>query len=141
MSTKCQKEKKLAEFSNKTKTQKHSYCKMCHSEYRKTHYKNNRTKYIQKAARLNKIQHDKARDFVISFKNKPCIDCNNSYPHYVMDFDHIDDNKTANVSWLVKHRSWDLDFIENEIGKCELVCSNCHRERTWKRQNIGRAMV
>jgi hypothetical protein len=27
--------------------------------------------------------------------------------------------------------------IENEVAKCEIVCANCHRERTWQRKHVG----
>lgn len=63
--------------------------------------------------------------------SKPCADCNYSYPHYVMDFDHINEDKVMAVSKMIKHSSWDQ--VVQEIEKCELVCSNCHRERTWQR--------
>ena len=28
----------------------------------------------------------------------------------------------------------------NEFSKCDLVCANCHRERTWKRKNGGQCI-
>jgi hypothetical protein len=58
----------------------------------------------------------------------PCADCKQTYPHYVMDFDHIRGKKAHNVSSLMRtptQRIWD------EIAKCELVCANCHRVRTY----------
>lgn len=59
----------------------------------------------------------------------PCADCERSYPWYVMDFDHITGKKIANVAKLVSNGySWEV--VKIEIDKCEVVCSNCHRERT-----------
>lgn len=62
-----------------------------------------------------------------SLKNKPCMDCGNSYPPECMDFDHTSDNKEFNVS---KRRRASKRKILEEIAKCELVCANCHRIRT-----------
>jgi hypothetical protein len=64
-------------------------------------------------------------------KSNPCTDCGESYPYYVMQFDHIGDDKSADVSRLLRTRGWPA--IEEEIAKCELVCANCHAIRTWKR--------
>lgn len=62
----------------------------------------------------------------------PCVDCDEFYPYYVMQYDHIGSDKTAGVSDLVR-RLTDWKIIEKEIAKCELVCANCHAIRTWTR--------
>lgn len=50
-----------------------------------------------------------------------------------MDFDHLDPStKTASISKLSKWRGNKEKLLE-EIAKCELVCSNCHRQRTHDR--------
>ena len=67
-----------------------------------------------------------------SVKNKPCQDCNQRFPHYVMDFDHVRGLKKYNVASLASStKSWET--VQAEIDKCDLVCSNCHRIRTWAR--------
>jgi len=62
----------------------------------------------------------------------PCIDCGINYPYYVMDFDHVRGQKHANVMELVSTLS--KKKIDEEIAKCEIVCSNCHRIRTHVRR-------
>ena len=62
----------------------------------------------------------------------PCVDCGINYPHYVMDFDHVRGQKHANVMELVSTLS--KKRIDEEIAKCEIVCSNCHRIRTHMRK-------
>ena len=62
----------------------------------------------------------------------PCVDCRISYPYYVMDFDHVRGQKHANVMELVSTLS--KKKIDEEIAKCEIVCSNCHRIRTHMRK-------
>ena len=59
------------------------------------------------------------------------MDCETSYPAVCMDFDHRDPSKKiCSVSEAAK-KSYDL--MINEISKCDVVCSNCHRIRTAKR--------
>jgi hypothetical protein len=60
--------------------------------------------------------------------NTPCADCKRKYPHYVMDFDHIRGKKAHNISTLMRKPT---QQVWREIAKCELVCSNCHRVRTY----------
>ena len=59
------------------------------------------------------------------------MDCGQSFPYYVMDFDHVRGTKIRNLSagWQSASRS----ALEGELAKCEVVCSNCHRIRTFKR--------
>lgn len=75
------------------------------------------------------------RERVQSIKEaSPCTDCGKLYPYYVMQFDHIGDDKHAEISSLV-HNRFGWETIENEIAKCELVCANCHAERTHSRHS------
>lgn len=67
-------------------------------------------------------------------KSKPCADCGLEYPYYVMDLDHVRGSKSFTISTLVTRSSVTLQRLEAEIAKCEVVCSNCHRIRTYARQ-------
>lgn len=64
-------------------------------------------------------------------KDEPCMDCGVKYPPWVMQFDHLRD-KVNSVSKmkLLRHET-----IVAEIEKCDLVCANCHADRSYKRQN------
>jgi hypothetical protein len=71
--------------------------------------------------------------FIAEFKvGKACLDCKNVYPPFVMDFDHCRGEKVANISSLVMNAK-SLNKILAEIQKCDLVCANCHRMRTFTR--------
>ena len=60
------------------------------------------------------------------------MDCKQNYMPFVMDFDHVRGVKEHDVSELVR-RCASIDRVKREIEKCDLVCSNCHRIRTWQR--------
>lgn len=65
----------------------------------------------------------------------PCTDCGHKYPHYVMEFDHVRGVKKASVASLTAQR---FTLVYRELDKCEIVCANCHRIRTFQRQqNLG----
>jgi hypothetical protein len=51
----------------------------------------------------------------------------------MMDFDHVRGTKQANVAELINTLS--KKRLDEEIAKCEIVCSNCHRARTYLRKN------
>lgn len=57
------------------------------------------------------------------------MDCGKRYPSYVMDFDHRE-SKIRDVSRMVSLGLGEATVLA-EIAKCDVVCSNCHRERTF----------
>ena len=72
------------------------------------------------------------RDFLLDLRDRPCRDCGLRFPAYVMQFDHRDPSEKAfNVA-----QSWcrATEAILKEAAKCDIVCSNCHRDRTFRRR-------
>lgn len=53
-----------------------------------------------------------------------------------MDFDHVRGEKSYDVSKMVQ-LAFGLETIKFEIGKCDLVCANCHRVRTELRRRVA----
>ena len=75
------------------------------------------------------------REFLNGLKHmKPCVDCGVAYPYYVMEWDHrpgvVKRKHVAHLSTYSK------EVILLEISKCDLVCSNCHKERTQQRRIV-----
>lgn len=62
-----------------------------------------------------------------------CTDCGGSFHPAAMDYDHVWGKKVASVAVLCKEAAA-IARIADEIRKCELVCSNCHRVRTYNRK-------
>ena len=97
-------------------------------------YEANRDSEIAKALVRNKANKAATRAYLQELKeNTPCADCGINYPYYVMDFDHISDDKFKNINTMMRE-NYSLTEIQKEIDKCELVCANCHRIRTHQRR-------
>jgi L-lysine 2,3-aminomutase len=69
-------------------------------------------------------------------ENATCADCKGHFPPYVLEFDHLDgDTKFGTVSMLAGR--YGRKVVLAEIAKCEIVCANCHRIRTYMRRKGG----
>jgi hypothetical protein len=96
-------------------------------EARRKHYHNNKEQYLER----NKAKKLEMKKFVADLKNVPCMDCGIKYNPWVMEFDHRDPNeKVENIGRAISRGSWTK--LKEEVAKCDVVCSNCHRERSAK---------
>ena len=96
-------------------------------EYAKLHYLRNKKKYLDS----NNRRRNELAEYVRALKSgSPCVDCGVKYPYYVMDFDHLE-NKEGLIKKFVQNNN--RTGLKKEILKCEIVCSNCHRVRTFNR--------
>lgn len=87
----------------------------------------------EKYAAQRKRQYDIKLKLVRDFKEESgCVDCKKKFPHFVLDFDHIHGKENC-VSRLAGGRS-SFALIAAEMKKCDVVCLNCHRIRTWNRK-------
>ena len=69
-------------------------------------------------------------------KRRPCADCGGVFPGCAMDFDHRDPaQKRYTVSRMVGRAG--TARIMAEVAKCDIVCANCHRDRTHRRREAG----
>lgn len=118
-------------WKNKANGKRHEHCKECQRAKSRAHYAANRSKY----AAMNRDRRDSVRETARLLKEVPCADCGVQYPYYVMDFDHLDGSvKLGNVSRMAATGA-SLQLKE-EAGKCDIVCANCHRERTHQRGSV-----
>ena len=85
---------------------------------------------MERVKERNRIYRKADRDFIRKLKEQPCVDCKRTFPYYVMDFDHVHGKKEFNVGTGLGRRT--RKILLTEISKCEIVCANCHRERTHK---------
>jgi len=121
----CKQEKESSAFARSSVTQDRLQrgCKECKAEQ----YKRNSGKYKEgsRQARVKRFNR------LAEIKSQPCVDCGIQYPPYVMEFDHVRGEKIHKISWMITNVSWSI--LEDEIKKCDLVCANCHKERTYSR--------
>ena len=67
--------------------------------------------------------------FLAQYKvERGCVDCGYNKHHSALEFDHIKGKKLLNVCFAKS-----IAQAKKEIAKCEVVCSNCHRVRTYNR--------
>ena len=67
--------------------------------------------------------------------NSGGIDCGYNAHAVALQFDHVGDDKKANVSNLIRSDySWST--ILEEIKKCEVRCANCHAVMTAHRKTV-----
>lgn len=84
----------------------------------------NKATYIRKARKSDAIRNERYN----ALKDVPCADCGESYPPWVMDFDHLGDKVFA-----IGGSQRGIQAVTEEAKKCDVVCSNCHRQRTHDR--------
>lgn len=129
--TKCGKEKPVTSFG-KIRGRLRSECNWCKSLLaRDWREKTKEKRRLDRRRRFEEVQ-----NFINSLKHeKPCTDCNEEHPYWRLDFDHRDGTtKIAEISKM-KSGLYSRQRILDEIAKCDLVCANCHRIRTWNRSH------
>jgi len=96
-------------------------------EAARRHYDKNRATMMERSSVHKKNHREIVRNYVLDYlREHPCVDCGEADP-IVLEFDHVHE-KTFNIS---EASGYGLKRIEEEIGKCEVRCANCHRRKTY----------
>ncbi len=67
-------------------------------------------------------------------RSVPCADCGGVFSQCAMDFDHRDPStKVRAVTRMISNAR--IERILAEVEKCDIVCANCHRLRTFQRRS------
>jgi hypothetical protein len=72
-------------------------------------------------------------------EGRECTDCGRSYPSYLMEWDHLPGAKKTFVIADVRRSRFSRKRVLRELESWDLVCANCHRERTFSRMKNGEA--
>ncbi len=137
--TKCNVEKPISSYGMRL-GELHKWCRECLSIYAKGRYRaspETRQAAIDKANFRRNILRPMLRNLLKELKTSPCVDCGQSHNPWIMQFDHLRDKK-FNIAHAVRAGVSELKLRE-EISKCELVCANCHAERTYRRRQRSSA--
>lgn len=81
----------------------------------------------------NVARQNRGRKTILNFmqqykQSRVCTDCKEDYPYWMMEFDHLGDKEFTIGNY--KETTGSLERVKREISKCEVVCSNCHKNRT-----------
>ena len=129
----CKVYKELSEFNkNKSKADGlNTICRKCSNARSKRYYKENKVSHREVVGKRNqRVRLENRNRYLEYLRTHPCVDCGNSDIR-VLEADHLKDKK-ANVGTLIT-TGYSWDTIELELAKCEIVCANCHRIRTYSR--------
>ena len=106
--TKCKTIKPLVEFyTRRFGTEPSSYCKPC---------TNNQTLDRQR----------KLKEQAVAYKGGSCLHCGYDKYYGALEFHHLD--PTQKEFSLAHQHCTKFDKIKEELDKCILLCSNCHKE-------------
>lgn len=87
---------------------------------------------IQRQA-VRRIQNGKRAEYRQFKESMPCTDCGLTFPYFVTEFHHRD---PATKRFIIGNRSASFGsaLVTAEIAKCDLLCANCHRIRTYTQE-------
>lgn len=115
-------------WANKKLNKRSGRCRICanasNQRYADSHKRELEAKKQERVKRNKKVI-NKLKE------NSGCKDCGKFFNYWSLEFDHIiPENKSFDISLAVGN-GWSINYILNEINKCDVVCSNCHRIRTF----------
>lgn len=112
-------------------------CKMCSRK--------NSKKYYDRNPVLHRLNVKKRRKDLVEWVRTLKVNCSQCHqPHIAtLDFHHIDSTeKEITISNAVSNMGWSKKRLLEEISKCKVLCSNCHRILEWeKRFSISAGIV
>lgn len=119
--TKCGKELPLDQFNwrDKLKGTRRADCKQCHNNYMKA-------KYQEKKETIQDIKAE-----------LKCQKCGYDKCSEALEFHHINPKeKDGEIARMISN-NYSLDKVKDEMKKCIILCSNCHREFHYYEKNKG----
>src|SRR5574340_1604533 len=96
-----------------------------HNKLAREAYHRNKHKHKEKRRVYNTERKRKLKEKAIAYKGGYCSVCGGVFPPCVYDFHHIDPTKKDYNPSVVLDQTWER--ATEELDKCILVCSNCHR--------------
>ncbi len=111
-----------------------SYCRPCWNAYLVERRKRDPEARKKHNAAVQRRKRELAEEVQHYKTEHPCVDCGYHWNPWQMQFDHPPGvTKVGDVAQLVYGGS--PTKLWEEIEKCELVCANCHADRTHFRKH------
>ena len=99
------------------------------SAYHKKWYQKDISNRAYLSLKLQEARDRNIKYVVEYLLSHPCVGCGNTDIE-VLEFDHLDPkSKDQSISRAVG-RGYSLKRLSVEIGKCQVLCANCHRKKT-----------
>lgn len=91
--------------------------------------------YCKKCSLFQTLKRQRAiKQKAIEYKGGSCQVCGLVDAPCVYDFHHIDPSKK---DFSISHyKAYSFNLIKDELDKCILLCSNCHRKEHWNKDNV-----
>lgn len=108
------------------------YCKECNKKASSKWYKNNPNRIVERNC-------DNRHKFIESIRDMKssvgCVRCSEKHPA-CLEYHHVDptDKSFSIGEGIYKYGK---STILNEIEKCEVLCSNCHKKLHWDEKQLG----
>jgi hypothetical protein len=115
-------------------------CANCHrlrSRARHRKWLASRTPAVSPRIDDQRIRWRHRADLLDQLRSVPCVDCGGRFAQCSMDFDHRD--PATKVRAVTRMIFGSIDRMLAEAAKCDIVCANCHRLRTFQRRERGAA--
>lgn len=99
-------------------------------------YRHNDVEHLDRATSTPGMSMDYKKKWVDAYKlEHGCTDCGYRGHTAALDFDHLPGS--VKVRDIKSGKSFGWVALQEEIAKCEVVCANCHRIRTYERLKGG----
>ena len=128
---KCGLDKNEDEFTKNKSNNLSSWCNSCKREKAREWYKANKNQIKEKQSGYRKERRKWFEEYKLTLK---CERCGENHPA-VLDFHHLDPHSKE---FTVSDQVWTRNpkHVMDEINKCIVLCSNCHRKLHWnEKQN------
>lgn len=106
---------------------KQTMCKVCRKAYNAEYYQ--RTKSLPSRDSGQKKVLQRVNGLILAAMSGGCVDCGISDLE-VLEFDHLGD-KVASIAKM--RQTANTPKLMAELAKCQVVCANCHKKRTYAR--------
>ncbi len=117
-------------FKDKSRYQSEEW-KEYQRNYQRSWHQRHRAKRLARMYERKRAIHD----YIQNMKNQlHCVDCGQRHPA-TLHFHHLNsEDKVFSISYAA-NRGFSLDRIKKEIGKCIVLCANCHAIRHYNMRN------
>ena len=106
---------------------------MCYMHYQRLN-RHGDVHYEGRRSPVRGVTQESKREYIIAYKlDQGCADCGYNEHPCALDFDHLPGTEKVRDIKCGQHLGWTA--LMEEIAKCDVVCANCHRIRTYTRKH------